>query len=117
MKLDARWAIWPIVDLGLAADDRKRAAAVPDFDLHQWFADEELDEIVYRLGNMTLLETSANRGLGNAAFFEKKAVYMSSQFQITKNVALENSDWNISRISARQAWMANQARPSASMRC
>ena len=73
------------------------------------FADEELDEIVYRLGNMTLLETSANRGLGNAAFFEKKAVYMSSQFQITKNVALENSDWNISRISARQAWMANQA--------
>jgi len=44
MKLDARWAIWPIVDLGLAADDRKRAAAaVPDFDLHQWFADEELE--------------------------------------------------------------------------
>jgi len=44
MKLDARWAIWPIVDLGPEADDRKcAAAAVPDFDLHQWFADEELE--------------------------------------------------------------------------
>ncbi len=73
------------------------------------FTDEELDESVYRLGNMTLLETAANRGLGNAAFSEKKGIYISSQFQITKNVALENSDWNISRISARQAWMANQA--------
>jgi len=46
MKLDTRWAIRPIVDLRPAAHDRKRsdrAAALPDLDLHQWFADEELE--------------------------------------------------------------------------
>jgi hypothetical protein len=44
MKLDTRWAIWPIVDLRPAAEDQKPAApALPDFDLHQWFADEELE--------------------------------------------------------------------------
>jgi len=46
MKLDTRWAIRPIVDLMPAEHDRKRstrAAGLPDFDLHQWFADEELE--------------------------------------------------------------------------
>jgi hypothetical protein len=75
----------------------------------QQFTDEELEDSVYRLGNMTLLETAANRDIGNLSFSEKKPIYAASQFQITRNIADENSDWNIGRIAARQAWMANQA--------
>jgi hypothetical protein len=61
----------------------------------QQFTDEELEDSVYRLGNMTLLETAANRDIGNLSFSEKKPIYAASQFQITRNIADENSDWNI----------------------
>ena len=73
------------------------------------FTDEEAENSIYRLGNMTLLEAAANREIGNLPFTDKKLVYTASQFQITKNIAIENNDWNLSRIAAHQNWMAKQA--------
>jgi hypothetical protein len=73
------------------------------------FTEDEFDECIYRIGNMTLLETAANRDIGNAPFTDKKSVYAASQFQITKNIALENNEWNPARLAARQAWLARQA--------
>ena len=61
---------------------------------------------------MTLLERSVNRDIGNLSFPEKKPVYAASQFEITKKVAAENEQWDLSRIAARQAWMASQLLPS-----
>ena len=72
-------------------------------------SEQELENAVYRLGNMTLLERSVNRDIGNLSFPEKKPVYAASQFEITKKVAAENEQWDLSRIAARQAWMASQA--------
>jgi hypothetical protein len=73
------------------------------------FRDEDLELMAYRLGNMTLMQTGANRDAGNASFPEKKPAYAVSLFEITKKVATDNADWTPERLSARQTWMANQA--------
>lgn len=71
--------------------------------------EQQHEDAVHRLGNMTLLEASRNRGLGNAPFAEKAADYRESGFEITRRVAAENAEWTIDRIAARQRWMAAQA--------
>jgi hypothetical protein len=73
------------------------------------FTDEELDAMVFRLGNMTLLRTTENRDLANKTYSGKRQVYDRSGFLITKKIAEENAEWNAERITARQRWMANQA--------
>jgi len=73
------------------------------------FRDEDAEVMAYRLGNMTLMQTGANRDVGNASFAEKKPAYAASLFEITKKVAADNADWTPERLSARQTWMANQA--------
>lgn len=73
------------------------------------FRDEDVELMAYRLGNMTLMQTAANRDAGNVSFAEKKPAYAASLFEITKKVAADNADWTPERISARQTWMANQA--------
>jgi hypothetical protein len=73
------------------------------------FRDEDVEVMTYRLGNMTLMQTGANRDLGNANFADKKPAYAASVFAITQKVATDNADWTPERLSARQTWMANQA--------
>lgn len=77
----------------------------------QWpdFADRDAEESVYRLGNLTLLEADANRGIGNANFSEKKAVFAASAFLLTRKIATENDAWTLDRLAERQRWMARQA--------
>ena len=71
--------------------------------------DRDHDQFVYRLGNMTILNKSVNRDIGNADFSAKKEKYFESEFSITQRVADENSDWNPERIAKNQKWMARQA--------
>ncbi len=71
--------------------------------------DQDQEQLVYRLGNMTIMNASDNRSIGNLAFDQKKSVLQDSEFEITKKVAIENSEWNSERIAVRQRWMANQA--------
>ncbi|MBN8245814.1 MAG: DUF262 domain-containing protein [Verrucomicrobia bacterium] len=73
------------------------------------FTDDEVEALVYRLGNLTLLAKGANSDLGNTAFAAKRGVYAASPFGITRKVAEDNSDWSPERLAARQDWMANQA--------
>lgn len=44
------------------------------------FGEEEADVMVYRLGNMTLLNKGQNRDLGNSEFIIKKSVLAVSNF-------------------------------------
>ncbi len=73
------------------------------------FSDEEVEAMVYRLGNMTLCETGLNRDLGNGDYDSKREGYSQSMFLLTKKIAEENAEWNPERVSARQNWMAKQA--------
>jgi hypothetical protein len=73
------------------------------------FSNEQAEDAVYRLGNFTLLETSANRDLGNVAFGTKRLVYAESSFELTRRVAEENQEWDLDRLAERQRWLARQA--------
>lgn len=73
------------------------------------FSDEAVEEMVYRLGNMTLCEAGLNRALGNGDFAQKREGYGGSGFGLTRRIAEENESWTPERIAARQGWMARQA--------
>ncbi|MBU2732919.1 DUF262 domain-containing protein [Acidithiobacillus ferridurans] len=73
------------------------------------FSNEEMDGLLYRLGNMTLMQTGANRDAGNADYAAKRPGYQQSGFVLTQKVAEDNAEWTPERIAARQNWMADQA--------
>jgi hypothetical protein len=73
------------------------------------FSEMEADANVYRIGNMTLLETTKNREIGNAAFGIKRAAFEESMFETTKKIAADNDDWTPQRVAARQNSMAKVA--------
>ncbi len=70
---------------------------------------DDADALVYRLGNMTLLQSGQNRDMGNVEYSQKREVYQRSGFFITKKLGDENIDWTAERIAVRQKWMATQA--------
>ena len=72
-------------------------------------ADRDHDQFVYRLGNMTILNSRVNRDLGNSDFEVKKEKYQESEFFITRRIAHENSSWHPGRIAEHQKWLARQA--------
>ena len=73
------------------------------------FNDAEFEQSIYRIGNMTILNKSENRKIGNESFEEKKKVYALSDIQITRKISQDNSEWNAERVGVRQRWLATQA--------
>lgn len=65
---------------------------------------------VYRLGNLTLLEASANRRVGNADYEAKRAEYAASHYVLTQAVAGQAPDeWTLALLEQRQALLARRA--------
>jgi len=73
------------------------------------FSDEEVDALTYRLGNLTLLQSGVNNDIGNAPYPEKRAMFESSAFAITRKLASEHAEWTPERVASHQNWMATQA--------
>ncbi len=73
------------------------------------FSDEEAHALVYRIGNMTMLEKKPNRDLGNTSYDQKRPVLRESNFGLTQKLAEENTDWTPERVSARQKKLADIA--------
>jgi len=73
------------------------------------FSNDDAEALVYRLGNMTLLQTGANRDLGITDYAQKRATYQQSGFAVTKKLGDDNAEWTPERIAAHQNWMAIQA--------
>jgi hypothetical protein len=73
------------------------------------FTNEEASNLAYRLGNMSLLQASANRDVGAADYTIKRPIYEESGFVITRKLAEDNAEWSPQRLAAWQNWMANQA--------
>ncbi len=69
------------------------------------FSDSVLDEAIFRLGNLTIIEESLNKEAANMSFKEKREIYKNSIFEITRQIAEENNEWNMDRLAARQRWM------------
>lgn len=73
------------------------------------FEERDLEAMVYRLGNMALLETGKNRNVGNATFATKKPVLAASGFALTRKIAEDHLDWLPANIESRQRALANLA--------
>lgn len=98
-------------DLDFDSDSFNIEHILPENPDQGWepFPDADMEALVYRLGNMTLMGRGANRDLGNQSYAVKRTVYAESAYAITRKVSEDNADWMPERISARQNWMANQA--------
>lgn len=79
----------------------------PDESWFQSFRDDEIDEAIYRLGNITLLEQSRNSRLGSKPYEEKKKAYQQSSYEMTKDIVAD--EWTMSEIVKRQEMMADRA--------
>ena len=73
------------------------------------FDEQQQEASTYRLGNMTLLDSSANRSLGNVGYDEKRVVFRASGFSITTKLSEDFDAWTVDKIRSRQSWMARQA--------
>jgi hypothetical protein len=98
-------------DLDFTSDTFTLEHVLPQNPRSGWesFTDEVAEALVYRLGNMTLIQGGANRDLGNAAYSAKRAAYEQSGFAITRQIARDHAEWTPERIASRQSWMATQA--------
>lgn len=71
------------------------------------FDEEQHARYVSRLGNYTLLDASRNQDVGNRAFAHKQAVFVNSDYGITRRITYP--DWTPGTIESRQREMAGWA--------
>ena len=72
------------------------------------FTDEEHINYVYMLGNLTLLEPKLNNiKAGQKPFEEKKEIYQTSKYALSKDITGE--EWSIRMIKHRQASLGKTA--------
>ena len=84
---------------------------LPEHPSESWRHIEEAkqDRLIYRIGNMTPLETNRNRDLGNGDYETKRSVYRESAFRITRSAAEHYDSWDENTIEARQRRLADRA--------
>lgn len=75
-----------------------------------WFNERELSQCTYRLGNLTLIEPSLNREIGNMTYDCKVAKYPESRYRLTSSLATDApQEWTPRHVESRQKWMAERA--------
>ena len=85
---------------------------LPQNPSEEWFKafdnTDQLEDWVNRLGNLTLLSREENKNIGRKNFEQKKQLFKSSSFKITKKFS-EYKKWNEENISGHQKWLGEQA--------
>ena len=74
------------------------------------FPPELWEEEIYSLGNLTLLEATMNRRLGNAVYSEKLTEYARSVYALTRRIPeIAPEQWTPELLDARQRQLADRA--------
>lgn len=84
---------------------------LPENPSDEWedvFTQEEQENYVYRLGNLTLLESAKNNDCGTKPFSEKQKIYQQSQYQMTRQI--DYPEWTANQIRSRQESLAKTAK-------
>lgn len=76
-------------------------------DWQQSFTDAQIEEMVYRIGNLTPLEPHLNRQVGNELYPIKREVYQQSVYKLTQNILAE--EWTPNTLVTRQRYLAERA--------
>lgn len=79
----------------------------PTEDWRKSFTDTQVEESVYRIGNLTPLEPTLNRQVGNEAYSTKREIYQQSVYKLTQNIVAE--EWTLNTIATRQRHLAQRA--------
>ncbi len=86
---------------------------LPENPMDDWvehFPKEHWSSFLYRLGNLTLLETNVNRRIGNSTYDEKRPEYAQSVYEITRSIASKApEEWTPALLERRQQDMARRA--------
>ena len=86
---------------------------LPENPAGEWaevFPPDRWEAAVHRLGNLTLLERTLNREVGNAAYPTKRAAYAKSGYRLTRAIAdLAPEAWTPALIDERQRQLAARA--------
>lgn len=79
---------------------------------NQWeqFTNQQVDNFVYRLGNLTLLEKKYNKEVGNVDYDTKQPYFEKSNYLLTKEIAELYEEWNPKAIADRQKALAKAAK-------
>nr|MCU0525342.1 HNH endonuclease family protein [Elainella sp. Prado103] len=79
----------------------------PSTEWRQNFTDAQIEEMVYRIGNLTPLEPHLNRQVGNELYPVKREAYQQSVYRLTQNILAE--EWTPNTLSTRQKYLAQRA--------
>jgi uncharacterized protein with ParB-like and HNH nuclease domain len=79
----------------------------PSDEWRQNFTDAQIEEMVYRIGNLTPLEPYLNRRVGNDLYPIKQEVYQQSVYKLTQNILAE--EWTPNALAIRQKHLAQRA--------
>lgn len=60
------------------------------------------DSLIYRLGNLCLLERKMNNDISNSPYDRKAKIYKNSNIKTTKEIPEQYSMWEASSINQRQ---------------
>lgn len=98
-------------DLDFESDAFNIEHVLPQHPGEGWeqFTEEQIDSMVYRIGNMALLRKGDNKDVANKDYSSKRPVLQASQFSLTVKLADENESWTPERILARQNQLAKLA--------
>lgn len=72
-------------------------------------SEHDQEDLVYRIGNLALLEKSLNSEAGNNSFDVKKSIFLRSGFKTTREIAEHHDKWDRESINSRQGKLANIA--------
>lgn len=82
----------------------------PSQEWEAFFPRAQWEAALYRLGNLTLLEASANRRAANALYRDKLDLYRQSGYEVTRRIPdLAPEEWTMALLERRQQELARRA--------